>query len=148
MLIYVYIWYICLQGSSKYVALIFQKSYWILLETLLCRLLCAFLWHLHSFTEVHIDDSTYLYCFSIFFPLLQLLVRRLHYASRTETEEEPNHEHDVVAEVRQSVREENDKRENMRLKLEHMDFRNDENKTPLHLAAMSGNVEWVARLLE
>ena len=80
-----------------------------------------------------------------FFPLLQLLVthlaEQLHHASPTETEEDPNHEHDVVAEVRQSVRERNDKRENMRLKLEHLDFRNDENKTPLHLAAMSGNVE-------
>ena len=81
---------------------------------------------------------------------MQLLVRRLaeylHYAPLTETEKEPNH--DVGAEVRQRVRERNDKRDNMRLKLEHMNFRNDENKTPLHLAAMSGNVELVACLLE
>ena len=69
------------------------------------------------------------------------MAEQLHHASITETEEEPIHEDDVVARVRQSVREKNDKRENMRLKLEHLDFRNDENKTPLHLAAMSGNVE-------
>ena len=79
------------------------------------------------------------------FPAFQLLVthlaEQLRHASPTETEEEPNHEHDVVAEVRQSDQGKNDKRENMRLKVEHLDFRNDENKTPLHLAAMSGNVE-------
>ena len=60
-------------------------------------------------------------------PVFQLLATHL----ATETEEEPNHEHDVEARVS----------ENMRLKLERLDFRNDENKTPLHLAAMSGNVE-------
>ena len=79
------------------------------------------------------------------FPVFQLLVthlaEQLRHASPTETEEEPNHEDDVEARVRQSVLEKNDKSENMRLKLERLDFRNDENKTPLHLAAMSGNVE-------
>ena len=33
------------------------------------------------------------------------------------------------------------KQEELRIKLERFDFRNDKNKTPLHLAAMSGSME-------
>ena len=61
-------------------------------------------------------------------------------ATSTGTMEESVDEHDGGARERSSLQED-DKRENIRLKVEHLDFRNDENRTPLHLAAMSGNVE-------
>lgn len=34
-----------------------------------------------------------------------------------------------------------DEMEVLKLKVEHLDFRNDKNKTPLHLAAISGHME-------
>ena len=47
----------------------------------------------------------------------------------------------IARERLQTLEQERDEREILRLKVEHLDFRNDENKTPLHLAAMSGNLE-------
>ena len=80
---------------------------------------------------------------------LQLLVTRsaeqLHHASPSEDVKIPREEidvNDLVARERlQTLQEEKDKRETLRLNVEHLDYRNDENKTPLHLAAMYGNME-------
>ena len=47
----------------------------------------------------------------------------------------------VARERLQTLQDEKEERENLRLKVEHLDFRNDENKTPLHLAAMHGHME-------
>ena len=43
----------------------------------------------------------------------------------------------------QTLEQERAQMEVLRVKMEHLDFRNDEHKTPLHLAAMSGNMAWV-----
>ena len=40
----------------------------------------------------------------------------------------------------QTLEQERTQMEVLRVKMEHLDFRNDEHKTPLHLAAMSGNM--------
>ena len=46
-----------------------------------------------------------------------------------------------ATERRQTLEQERVEMEVLRLKVEHLDFKNDEHKTPLHLAAMSGNME-------
>ena len=83
-------------------------------------------------------------------PDLQLLVTRLAEQLRRSTptdavkipREQSVDVNDPVARDRlETLQEEKDERENMRLKVEHLDFRNDENKTPLHVAAMYGNME-------
>ena len=81
---------------------------------------------------------------------MQLLVIRLAKQLRRSTPTEavkiPREEsidvNDPVARDRlQTLQEEINEKENMRLKMEHLDFRNDENKTPLHLASMFGHME-------
>ena len=81
---------------------------------------------------------------------MQLLVTRLteqlHLTSSTETARSPGKESDnapknAASERLQTLQEGKNERENLRLNVEHLDFRNDENKTPLHLAAKNGNVE-------
>ena len=47
----------------------------------------------------------------------------------------------TAAERLQALEQKRIEMEVLRLKMEHLDFRNDEHKTPLHLAAMSGNME-------
>ena len=47
----------------------------------------------------------------------------------------------TAAERLQTLEQKRIEMEVLRLKVEHLDFRNDEHKTPLHLAAMSGNME-------
>lgn len=97
--------------------------------------------------EIPTDAS--LYCSTILFDL-QLLVTRLteqlHPASHTEAvqnsgEESCDVNDPVTRERLQSLQQVKDERENMRLKVKHLDFRNDENMTPLHLAAKEGNTE-------
>ena len=81
---------------------------------------------------------------------MQLLVirlaRQLRRSTPTEAVEIPREElidvnDPVVRERLQTLQEEINEKENMRLIMEHLDFRNDENKTPLHLAAMFGHME-------
>ena len=82
---------------------------------------------------------------NVILPDFQLIVthlaEQLQRATYTGTMEESVDEHDGGARERLPLQEVNDERENMRLKVEHLDFRNDENKTPLHLAAKRGNME-------
>ena len=47
----------------------------------------------------------------------------------------------VARERLQTLQQKADEKEALRLKVQHLDFRNDENKTPLHLAAMFGHME-------
>ena len=83
--------------------------------------------------------------FNVILPDFQLIVTRLaeqlQRAAPTVTMEETANGHDGGARERLSLQKEKNERENMRLKVEHLDFRNDENRTPLHFAAMSGNME-------
>ena len=41
----------------------------------------------------------------------------------------------------QVLEQERDDMEVLRVKMQHLDFRNDQHKTPLHFAARSGNIE-------
>ena len=74
------------------------------------------------------------------------MAERLRHASPDGAAKIPREEsidvNDPVARERlQTLQDEKEERENLRLKVEHLDFRNDENKTPLHLAAMHGHME-------
>lgn len=42
------------------------------------------------------------------------------------------------------LEQERDDMEVLMVRMQHLDFRNDKHKTPLHFAAMSGNIQWVA----
>ena len=44
---------------------------------------------------------------------------------------------------RMTIEQRVDEKQSQRMRIERLDFRNDENKTPIHLAAMCGHLEWV-----
>ena len=47
----------------------------------------------------------------------------------------------VIRQRRMTMEQQVDEKRSQRMRVEHLDFRNDENKTPLHLAAISGHME-------
>ena len=69
--------------------------------------------------------------------------QQLHQLSQeVRKERERIDENDPTATARlQTLQQEGVEMEVLSVKVQHLDFRNEEHKTPIHLAAMSGNME-------
>ena len=65
-----------------------------------------------------------------------------HLSQEVQKEREAINENDPGTTGRlQTLEQERVEMEVLKVKMEHLDSRNDEHKTPLHVAAMSGNME-------